>query len=198
MCWAQAHHGAQPARPSGASSPCWSLLPAHQQGSSGGDRSAACPSHLQDSDVPGKALQRFLQLPPPQPLLGLDAVQLLVEVHTWACGTRSCAQHHGAWGQPLPQRMGTGGPSPSRASWSASAAPSPLPLGNDVPAQPPPPHPQPLLALDPKAHRIGMGCSDPRQRHSPSIPQPTQRGSERCSRPPPPPMLERVPPHCTA
>lgn len=113
MCWAQAHR-AQPAHPSGASPPCWSLLPVHQQGSSGGDRSAACPSHLQDSDVPGKALQRFLQLPPPQPLLGLDAVQLLVEVHTWACGTRSCAQHHGAWGQPLPQGMGTGGPSPSR------------------------------------------------------------------------------------
>lgn len=148
------------------------------------------PPHLQDGDVPGEALQRLLQLPTPQPLLGLDAVQLLVEVHAWARGTRGGGTRSGPWGTGTATAREGWGPAafllwpPVFPSWPprvVSAAPSPLHLGNGVPAQPPPPS----AGLDPRGRGVWTFSSYPGgQTHGSCMPQPTWGGSERGHHPP--------------
>lgn len=89
-----------------------------------GVRAALAP-HLEDSDVPGEALQRLLQLAAPQPLLGLDAVQLLVEIHPCMAG-RGAQWVQGRWHRDShhPRPTGTkpaGSPLPTivlQAGWA--------------------------------------------------------------------------------
>lgn len=90
------------------------------QGGTGQGSRAALAAHLEDSDVPGEALQRLLQLAAPQPFLGLDAVQLFVEIHPyidgrgaqWVQGRWHRDSHHSRLtgtkpgGCPLPTRLG--------------------------------------------------------------------------------------------
>lgn len=66
------------------------------QGGTGQGSRAALAAHLEDSDVPGEALQRLLQLAAPQPFLGLDAVQLFVEIHPCIDG-RGAQWVQGRW-----------------------------------------------------------------------------------------------------
>lgn len=147
----------------------------------GGGRTALAP-HLQDSDVPGEALQRFLQLASPQPLLGLDAVQFLVEVH--ACADGSVAQwaqghlHEDGrcpHGQGLRQRC----PSPGmgmHAGWAPRCPSSPKPTpcwerwADGATTTPASRSVQPLVVLGPGGCGVRKGSQYPRQRHGSCTP----------------------------
>lgn len=113
---------------------------AHPPGAAGegrerrGGGGAALAPHLQDGDVPGEALQRLLQLAAPQPLLGLDAGQLLVEVHPCAGGSGAQrARGHGDGHRP-PGEGDTAGGTPCarhggvRAGWAPGSPDTPPPV----------------------------------------------------------------------